>query len=76
MTEAIVRVIIGLAVFILLMSLMATAGLKFFAPPLTVGRAFIISVFSFSISTVLMAVYFFGKGFMGVRRRPIPWRPW
>jgi hypothetical protein len=66
MTIAMVRVIIGMGVCILLMSLLATAGLKFFARPLTVGQAFIISVFSFSISTVLLAVYAYVNASMGL----------
>jgi hypothetical protein len=66
MTEAIVRVIIGLAAFILLMSLLATAGVKFFARPLSFGQAFVISVFSFTISTLLIAVYFFVKASMAI----------
>jgi hypothetical protein len=66
MTEAIVRVIIGMAAFILLMSLLATAGVKFFARPLSFGQAFIISVFSFTISTLLIAVYFYVRASMGI----------
>jgi hypothetical protein len=66
MTEAIVRVIVSLAAFIPLMSLLATAGVKFFARPLSFGQAFIISVFSFTISTLLIAVYFYVKASMGI----------
>jgi len=47
-------------------SLLATAGIKFFARSLTFWQAFIISVFSFTISTLLIAVYFFVKASMGV----------
>jgi hypothetical protein len=66
MTVAMVQLIINLGTLILLMSLLATAGLKFFARPLTVGQAFIISVFSFSISTVLIALYYYVKASMGL----------
>jgi hypothetical protein len=48
------------------MSLLATAGVRFFARPLSFGRAFIISVFSFTISTLLIAVYFYVKASMGI----------
>src|SRR5258706_558080 len=66
MTEAMVRVIISLGAFILFMSFLATAGIKFFARPLTFGQAFTISIFSFTISTLLIAVYFYVKASMGV----------
>jgi hypothetical protein len=66
MIEAIVRIIVGLAAFVLLMSFLATAAVKFFARPLSFGQAFIISVFSFTISTLLIAVYFYIKASMGL----------
>jgi hypothetical protein len=82
MTEAAVRLIISLATFIALMSLLATAGIKFFARSLRFGQALIISVFSFTISTLLIAVYFYVKASIRVPSsvgkhsgRPWPERP-
>jgi hypothetical protein len=66
MTEAMVRLVVNLVAFILVMSLLATAAIKFFARPLSFGQALIISVFSFTISTFLIAVYFFVKASIGI----------
>lgn len=66
MSDALLQVAISLAALTLLMSVPATAFLKFFARPLTWGQAFIISIFCFAITTALIAVYFFVKAAMGI----------
>jgi hypothetical protein len=68
MTEAVVRLLIGLGAFTVLLSLLGTAGIKLFARPLTLGQAFIISIFSFTISNVLIAVYFLVQAASGIPR--------
>lgn len=50
----------------LLMSVPATAFLKFFARPLTWGQAFTISILCFAITTALVAVYYFVKATTGI----------
>jgi hypothetical protein len=66
MTEAMVRVIASLTAFTVFMSLLATIGLKFFARSLSWGQAFIISIFSFAISALVIAVYFYVKAASGI----------
>jgi hypothetical protein len=66
MSDALLQVIIGLTVFTLLISIPAAAFLKFFARPLKLRQALIISIFGFAITTVLLAVYFFVKTTTGI----------
>jgi hypothetical protein len=66
MSDALLQVAISLAALTLLMSVPATAFLKFFARPLTWGQAFIISIFCFAIMTALIASYFFVKAATGI----------
>lgn len=66
MSDALLQVAISLAAFTLLMSVPATAFLKFFARPLTWGQAFVISISCFAITTALIALYFFVKAATGI----------
>jgi hypothetical protein len=66
MSDALLRVAISLAALTLLMSVLATAFVKFFARPLTWGQAFIITIFCFAITTALIAAYFFVKAATGI----------
>jgi hypothetical protein len=66
MSDALLQVAINAAVFTLMIAVPATAFLKYFARPLTWGQAFIISVFSFAITTALVVVYFFVKAKTGI----------
>jgi hypothetical protein len=63
MSGALLQVAISLVALTMLMSVPATAFLKFFARPLTWGQAFI---FCFAITTALIAVYFFVKAATGI----------
>jgi YD repeat-containing protein len=66
MADSLLWVAIGVVILTLLMSVPARAFLKFFAPPLTWGQAFIISILCFAISTALVAVYYFVKATTGI----------
>jgi hypothetical protein len=66
MSDALLQVVISLAALTLLLSVPATAFLKFFARPLAWGQAFIISLFCFAITTALVAVYFLVKAAAGI----------
>jgi hypothetical protein len=63
MSNALLQVAIGVAAYILLCSVPATAFLKFFARPLTWGQAFIISIFCLVITTAKEAANRDGPSF-------------
>ncbi len=62
MTAAKVLTLVGIVGFVVAMSLLSTAFLKFFAR----GQTYTVLLFAVAISTVLVAFYFYAKATMGL----------